>query len=64
MLGYVDTLNAAYMSQKEQNYLWLPFHLLIKCNLSLLGFENWQNVVSAIFGYKFSYIFLKSITIC
>ena len=54
MLGYVDTLNAAYTSQKEQNYLWLPFHLLIKCNLSLFGFENWQNVVSAISGYKFS----------
>ena len=25
--GNVDTSNAAYLSQKEQNYLWLPFYL-------------------------------------
>ena len=25
--GNVDTTNAAYTSQKEQNYLWLPFYL-------------------------------------
>ena len=25
--GNVDTSNAAYMSQKEQNYLCLPFYL-------------------------------------
>ena len=24
--GNVDTLNAAFTSQKEQNYLWLPFN--------------------------------------
>ena len=25
--GNVDTSNAAYTSQKEQNYIWLPFYL-------------------------------------
>ena len=25
--GNVDTPNAAYTSQKEQNYFWLPFYL-------------------------------------
>ena len=25
--GNVDTSNAAYTSQKEQTYLWLPFYL-------------------------------------
>ena len=25
--GQMDALNAAYLSQKEQNYLWLPFYL-------------------------------------
>ena len=25
--GKVDTSNAAYTSQMEQNYLWLPFYL-------------------------------------
>ena len=25
--GNVDTSNAAYTSQKEQDYLWLPFYL-------------------------------------
>ena len=54
--GNVDTSNAAYMSQKNQNYLLLPFYLF---NYSLLSFEKWQNVVSAISGYKISYIFLK-----
>ena len=25
--GKADTSNAAYTSQKEQNYIWLPFYL-------------------------------------
>ena len=33
--------------------------ICLKCNLSLLSFKNWQNVISAISGYKISYIFLK-----
>ena len=49
--GNVDTSNAAYTSQKERNYLWLPFYLFNY----LLSFENWQNVVSTIFGYKILY---------
>ena len=56
--GNLDTSNAAYRSQQEQNYLWLPFlSIKLKRNLSILGFQNWQNVVSAISGYKISYTF-------
>ena len=40
--GNVDTSNAAFTSQKEQNYLWLPFYLiyLIKTQLVLNEFRK------------------------
>ena len=53
--GNVGTSNAAYASLKEQNYLWLAFYLFNSNATCLL--KNWQNVVSAISGYKISYIF-------
>ena len=51
------------LNRNRTTFGYLFIYLLTR-NLSLLSFQNWQNVVSAISGYKISYIFFKSIKLC
>ena len=62
--GNVDTSNAAYMSQKEQNYLWLPFSYLIKMQLVFIEFKKLAKCRICNIRLQNLIYFFKSITIC